>query len=115
MPIRKELKKFYGADWQKRARALKASVGWRCETCGIRHGHLEPREDGSFYRVVLTVAHLNHDPQDNRRANLRVLCPRCHLAHDKDFHAANAAQTRIRKTEDGHKRAGQLNLFRVCP
>jgi hypothetical protein len=28
--------------------------------------------------IVLTVAHLNHDPADCREENLRALCQRCH-------------------------------------
>lgn len=45
-------------------------------------------------RIVLTVAHLNHDPADCRPENLRALCQRCHLAYDADLHRANAAATR---------------------
>jgi hypothetical protein len=37
-------------------------------------------------RVVLTVAHLNHDPTDNRDSNLRALCQWCHLHHDARHH-----------------------------
>lgn len=44
-------------------------------------------------RVVLTVAHLNHQPEDCARANLRALCQRCHLTYDAKLHAANAAAT----------------------
>jgi hypothetical protein len=44
--------------------------------------------------VVLTVAHLNHDPSDNREENLKALCQQCHLRHDKDQHAESARTTR---------------------
>ena len=37
-------------------------------------------------RVVLATAHLNHDPTDNRLRNLKALCQRCHLLHDRDEH-----------------------------
>lgn len=37
-------------------------------------------------RVVLTTAHRNHDPSDNREANLAAWCGRCHLAHDARHH-----------------------------
>lgn len=33
--------------------------------------------------VVLTIAHLNHDPRDNRADNLAALCQRCHLKYDQ--------------------------------
>jgi hypothetical protein len=34
-------------------------------------------------RVVLAAAHLDHDPRNNRLRNLRSLCQRCHLLHDR--------------------------------
>jgi hypothetical protein len=34
-------------------------------------------------RVVLTVAHLDHNTNNNDRGNLKALCQRCHLMHDK--------------------------------
>jgi hypothetical protein len=39
-------------------------------------------------RVVLAAAHLNHDPRNNRRRNLRGLCQRCHMIHDRPHHLA---------------------------
>jgi 5-methylcytosine-specific restriction endonuclease McrA len=39
-------------------------------------------------RIVLTVAHLNHDPTDNRPENLRALCQRCHNRLDAAHRAA---------------------------
>ena len=34
-------------------------------------------------RVSLACCHLNHDPTDNRPANLAALCQTCHLDHDR--------------------------------
>jgi hypothetical protein len=34
-------------------------------------------------RVVLAAAHLDNDPANNRLANLRGLCQRCHMLHDR--------------------------------
>lgn len=48
-------------------------------------------------KVVLTVAHLDHDIANNEDANLKALCQRCHLAHDKDQHLASARITVSRK------------------
>ncbi len=45
-------------------------------------------------RIVLTMAHLNHDPFDNSDANLAMLCQWCHLWHDRQHHAASAHVTR---------------------
>lgn len=33
--------------------------------------------------IVLTVAHLDHDVQNNDLENLKCLCQRCHLNHDR--------------------------------
>ncbi len=61
--------------------------------------------------VVLTVAHLNQDPTDNRDENLKALCQRCHLAHDREQHTENARATRQRKRE---QESGQSTLFPAC-
>jgi hypothetical protein len=37
-------------------------------------------------RVVLATAHLDHDPTNNRPRNLKALCQRCHMRHDRDEH-----------------------------
>ena len=37
-------------------------------------------------RVVLACAHLNHDPTQNGPRNLKALCQRCHLLHDRAEH-----------------------------
>lgn len=47
-------------------------------------------------RIIITVAHLDHQPENVERSNLRALCQRCHLAYDSRHHAANAAKTRHR-------------------
>ena len=42
-----------------------------------------------FTRIVLTVAHIDHDKTNNRFNNLAALCQRCHLKHDIKQHVAN--------------------------
>jgi hypothetical protein len=39
-------------------------------------------------RVVLAAAHLDHDPRNNRLRNLKSLCQRCHVIHDRPHHLA---------------------------
>lgn len=63
---------------------------------------------GSFVRVILTVAHLNHREDDNRPENLRALCQRCHLTHDRED---NARRRRRRESARNAKAAGELPLF----
>lgn len=48
-------------------------------------------------RIVLTVAHLDHTPENCGDENLKALCQRCHLAYDAKHHAKNAARTRRSK------------------
>lgn len=73
----------------------------RCEWCGVENYQPHPIT-GS--RVILTVAHIDHDRNNNSFFNLAALCQRCHLQHDAKQHAANAKETRRRMT-------GQMKLF----
>ena len=45
-------------------------------------------------RIVLTVAHLDHQPENCARDNLKALCQRCHLRYDAKHHARNSCATR---------------------
>lgn len=42
-------------------------------------------------RIVLTVAHLNHVPEDCRDDNLKALCQRCHNQLDAKHRRAGIA------------------------
>jgi len=57
--------------------------------------------------VILTVAHLDHNPENNDPANLKALCQRCHLAWDARQHVASARTTRHKK----RLAAGQIELI----
>jgi hypothetical protein len=73
----------YPSDWKLRAHACLAQAGYRCEDCGIPHGVLRVgRRSKSPYVVYLHAAHVNHDPE-NPQAELRALCPSCHMKHDR--------------------------------
>ncbi len=37
-------------------------------------------------RVFLACAHADHDPTNNRPRNLKALCQRCHMLHDREEH-----------------------------
>jgi len=120
-PIRPENRHRYPANWREislRIRTERAQ-GW-CECrgeCG-RDGHNTGPDGGrcaarqnephpiTGSNVVLTVAHLNHQPEDVRPENLRALCQRCHLAYDRDHHRETAARTRRAAVEA----AGQLTI-----
>jgi 5-methylcytosine-specific restriction endonuclease McrA len=59
---------------------------------------------GKMVGIVLTIAHLDHTPENNDPENLRAWCQRCHLRYDAQHHAVNARETR-------RKRKNNLELF----
>jgi 5-methylcytosine-specific restriction endonuclease McrA len=57
-----------------------------CEWCGAVNYEPHPVTKS---KVVLTVAHIDHDKHNNRFTNLAALCQRCHLGHDIKQHTDN--------------------------
>ena len=57
--------------------------------------------------VVLTIAHLDHVPENCAEDNLRAWCQRCHLRYDQQHHQANAQATRRSRLAMGDLFAGQ--------
>lgn len=89
MPIRRELRKYYGPAWRAYRLALIELHGSRCSKCG---------------RTVtkwLNLAHLSHDP---RTSSVALMCPGDHNRHDAGHRLA--VQRRNRS-----KRYGQLWLW----
>jgi len=85
-----------------------------CEECGAKNYAVGYRDhDGDFVecqpwlyaeskntpegykviKIILTIAHLDHDIKNNDYLNLKALCQKHHLALDKDQHKANAKET----------------------
>jgi len=86
----------------------KHAPGIRCEG---RHGHINPR---TMRRITLTVAHLDHTPENCGDDNLRAMCNACHLAYDAAHHAINARRTREAKRQRVLDKAGQLAFGLEC-
>lgn len=97
MPIRPENRGRYPADWPVISNAIRQDrAAGRCECegecgrgthegrCPNRNGH---PAYGTGSKVVLTVAHLDHAPENCVPANLRAMCQACHLAYDREHHA----------------------------
>lgn len=102
MPIKPENKARYPKNWKEiRARILERA-GNKCEwpDCAAPNGMVNIRTQ---VRVVLTVAHLDHTPENCADENLRAWCQRHHLAYDMEHHQQNAYQTRRK-----HKAAADL-------
>jgi hypothetical protein len=125
MPIKD--KSVYPADWKQISLDARKRAGNRCEGCGLHNYSIGWREkDGTFVRyertwdaipeeeigseinladgsktkvfqIILTVAHLDHNPGNNDPSNLRAYCQKCHNAYDAPMRAKHAAETRKRK------------------
>lgn len=63
-----------------------------CYHIGPTGRHFRVRSPGEWkpaFRVILTVAHLDHDPRNNDPANLRHWCQYHHNQHDAAHRAEN--------------------------
>lgn len=106
MPIKPENKKRYPENWKEIRDAAVMEACDRCEDCMVANGVNGYRgKDGEFievgdnppvtravaacleahglrpqFRIVLTVHHLDEQPENNDPVNLVALCQRCHLA-----------------------------------
>lgn len=60
--------------------------------------HMSNYEVARMTDVVLTIAHLDHTPENCAPENLKALCQRCHLRYDQKHHQANAQATRRAKS-----------------
>lgn len=107
MPIRPENRARYPKDWKAISLEVRTAAGWVCEgsptypDCRAENGKPHP-VTGSI--VVLTVAHLDHQPENCDRANLRAWCQRCHNVYDM-------AMRRAGITQRAREAAGVQDLF----
>lgn len=111
MPIKPEKKKLYPENWKDIVAWIKKRSGDVCELCGVSNGMIVGRwknqtaiwkpfseyMPSSYWkrvRIVLTTAHINQNPTDNRPENLLHLCQHCHNRIDLPYRMENAAKTR---------------------
>ncbi len=122
MPVRKDLVKAYPdgslrtKEWLAIRNQVLRKAGRRCQECQARDrsgfivfddadgpidrwtldlfGHRHAPHGARLITIYLSIAHLNHDPSDNRKSNLKALCLRCHLDHDRANHWAVKRQAR---------------------
>lgn len=60
------------------------------------YAYIEPSSgnpDQQAVKVVLTIAHLDHDTANNCYSNLAALCQKCHNRHDSKYRAKNRKET----------------------
>lgn len=125
MPIKPENQHRYPDDWTVVRGRILERAEHRCEECRVgNHWRGYRLPDGTFVltgfnqrlarvwpplweiqphprcerelEIVLTVAHLDHQPENCAEENLRALCQRCHLAYDLLHHLRTAYETRRR-------------------
>lgn len=121
----------YHPDWRWISMQIREQADHQCEWCGVPNHAVGARDRNNHWhnadaidhmnsdvgyglfgdypkiiRIVLTVAHIDHDKANNDPSNLAALCQRCHLNHDRLHHA----ETRRRKRA---AQSGQLSLVQV--
>jgi hypothetical protein len=81
------------ASWFSRSIAGRPAMWWTLiglDDWRNNRGELEkplnPPRFPKTARVILTIAHLNHVPGDDRDENLMALCQWCHLNYDRLHH-----------------------------
>jgi hypothetical protein len=127
MPIKRENRKRYPANWPEIRAAILARAGNCCEQCKVKNGQIIARGAGPFagtyqtdeaevhdaetgehitrvrmseyqvknmVEIVLTIAHLDHQPENCDPTNLRAWCQMHHLRYDAAHHAETARTTR---------------------
>lgn len=92
-------KKRYPKDWKKIALSVKEAAGWKCQECGKQCR--KPGEEFDTHKRTLTVAHMNHTPEDVRAENLKALCAPCHLRYDAKHHAETRRSRNVRGNPNG--------------
>ncbi|MGW1463870.1 zinc finger domain-containing protein [Streptomyces sp. NPDC002308] len=121
MPIRPENRDRYPKDWPTISLLIRTGrAAGRCECLGECGRGTHPgrcpnvnggRAYGTGSRVILTVAHLDHTPENCNPENLRAMCQGCHLHYDREHHRQTAAATRWA----ARAAAGQLDLESLMP
>lgn len=95
MPIKPENKERYPKDWKEIRVSILERAKNRCEFCGVEnHTYKLNEKTGKTVRIVLTIAHLDHTPENCEAENLRALCQKCHNSYD----AKHRAETRRKIT-----------------
>ena len=102
----------YPKNWKQIVAEIRKRSGNRCECvgeCGLHDGRdlFFPKakrceevngQPAKWARgkIMLTTAHLCHNPRCARRKHLKHMCQRCHLRFDLELHKRNSAITRKR-------------------
>jgi len=113
VPIKPENKKLYPKNWKEIRRQILKRADNKCEFCGLENHITGYRtKEGNFiqcegmecetanldeehlFKIVLTIAHLDHNPTNNNPDNLRALCQKCHNNYDKEHRKETRKHTK---------------------
>lgn len=104
MPIRPENRARYPKDWPAISRTIRFDrAAGRCECLGecgrgTHDGRCPNLNGGAAYgtgsKVVLTVAHLDQNPESSDPSRLLAACQLCHNRYDGPHRRETAARTR---------------------
>lgn len=85
MPIKPENRARYPKNWPQIRNAILERAHNCCEFCGVENYsmRLNPKT-GNKVKIILTIAHLDHTPENCDPSNLRALCQKCHNAYDAE-------------------------------
>jgi len=103
MPIRPENKDRYPKNWNAIRQKILQRANNKCEWCGAKNYEPHP-ETGA--KVILTIMHLDHCPENCKDENLRAACQKCHNSYD----AEHRQETR-RQTHEQRLNENQCQLF----
>lgn len=113
MPIRPENKDRYPKDWKQIRERILERAGNRCEekSCRVKNGargywsgehfrELDDEDNGGI-KIVLTIAHLDHTPENCDPDNLRAWCQRHHNRYDAKMRADGIKRRRAESAGQG--------------
>lgn len=93
MPIRPENRARYPRNWKQIRASILERAHNRCEFCGVENHTMRlNHKTGKEAKVILTIAHLDHTPENCDPSNLRALCQKCHNSYD----AQHRKETRMK-------------------
>jgi len=126
MPIRPENKDRYPTNWPEIRQKILDRAHNCCEICGVPNHAVGYRDsscqfvelhgyeaDPDFWdgkialkivKIVLTIMHLDHNPENCDPANLKAACQRCHNRYDAPVRAAGRKHRRRQEVEKRQSR-----------
>ncbi len=106
MPIRPENKNKYPKNWKEIRKEILKRADNKCEgspkypDCRAENYKSHPVTKS---RVILTIAHLDHNPENCNKNNLKAMCQRCHNTYDIENRVKGIKDRKILKTKKEHK------------